>query len=442
MLNKVYNNKLLFIGIHILIGVILTFIPISKLYTLIVLLVGVFIIYISKNNKEEVLYVSAYLVGAEVFIRMSGGAILYETGKYGMVLFVFLGLFLGKVKQKPTISFILYILLLLIGIIFTNAPPGESIKNAIAFNLSGPISLGILAIYCHLRPISISQLKEILFMSLLPIFSMVSFIYFRTPDLEELVFGTLSNFKTSGGFGPNQVATILGFGAFILAVFLFIRINLSFYIFLDAIFLSYFIYRGLLTFSRGGMITAGVAFAFFTIFISLHQKVTIIKISKYIFISLVLFLGIWLYTSNITGGMIDNRYAGKNSLGIKKKDVTAGRGEIFIAQLESFYESPFFGIGVGNGKFKRLESSSHLTAASHNEISRLIEEHGLLGIFSLLILFLVPMSNFLNSNNYQRAFLFSFFVFWFLTINHSAMRIAFPAFVYGLSLIRIVPDEE
>ena len=95
-------------------------------------------------------------------------------------------------------------------------------------------------------------------------FSMVSYVYFRTPNLEELVFGTLSNFDTSGGFGPNQVATMIGFGAFILGVFLFIRVNLSVYIFLDGIFLTYFVYRGLLTFSRGGMITAGIAFIIFS----------------------------------------------------------------------------------------------------------------------------------------------------------------------------------
>jgi hypothetical protein len=72
----------------------------------------------------------------------------------------------------------------------------------------------------------------------------------------------------------------------------------------------------------------------------------------------------------------------------------------------------------------------------------LIEEHGLLGVLALLILLLVPLENIYFSNNYQRAFLVSFYVFWFLTINHSAMRIAFPAFVYGLSLIRISADDD
>ncbi|MEO9571684.1 MAG: O-antigen ligase family protein [Polaribacter sp.] len=409
---------------------------------LFVLIFGIVTIYKNKNKNKEVFYIVGYIIGVEVFLRMTGGTFLYETGKYSVLLFTILGLLFDKINEKSSIFFLFYILLLLIGIVFTQTPPGESIRKAVAFNLSGPITLGFFAIYCYKRKITITQFKNLLFICLLPMFSMISYIYFRTPSLEELVFSTSSNFDTSGGFGPNQVATIIGFGGFILAVFLFIRINLSLYIFIDAIFLAYFIYRGLLTFSRGGMITAAFAFLIFAFFMFSYQKITIIKISKYVFVTFVLFLGIWLYTSNITGGMIDNRYAGKNATGVKKNDVTAGRGDIIDMQLESFYESPIFGIGVGNGKYKRIETGKRVTAASHNEIGRLIEEHGMLGIIALFILLIVPLENIYFSNNYQRAFLSAFFVFWFLTINHSAMRIAFPAFVYGLSLIKIVPDEE
>lgn len=441
MINKILGNKFLFICIHIILGFVVTFLPISKIFTLLIIIIGSLIIYTTKNRNEEALYLIGYLIGAEVFIRMTGGTLLYETGKYGMILFILLGLFLGDVKQKKTVSFLIYILLLLIGIMFTDVPPGESIRKSVAFNLSGPVALGLFAVFCYKREVTITQLNELLFLCVLPIFSMISYIYFRTPDLAELVFNTASNFDTSGGFGPNQVATIIGFGAFILGIFLFVRVNMSVYIILDGIFLIYFIYRGLLTFSRGGMITAAMAFAFFAIFMFSFQRVTLVKISKYIFVSFVLFLGVWLYTSNITGGMIDNRYAGKNTLGVKKKDISAGRSKLIDSQLDGFYESPIFGIGVGNGKYKRIASGKKITAASHNEVSRLIEEHGSLGIIALLILLTVPLQNMYFSNNYQRAFLISFYIFWFLTINHSAMRIAFPAFVYGLSLIRIVPDE-
>ena len=37
----------------------------------------------------------------------------------------------------------------------------------------------------------------------------------------------------------------------------------------------------------------------------------------------------------------------------------------------------------------------------------------------------------------EYSFSLAFFILWFLTINHSAMRLGFPAIVYGLSLINI-----
>ena len=442
MIEKIVHNKLLFICIHLVIGFIATILPIGKIYTLLIIVTGIIIILITRNKNEEALYLLSYLVGAEIFIRTINGAILYETGKYGLILFSLLGLFLGPIKGKISISLLIYILLLSIGIMFTQVPPGESTRKAIAFNLSGPISLAIFALYCNFRHITIKELNQLLFFVLLPIFSMITLVYFKTPSLEDLVFTTSSNFDTSGGFGPNQVSTMIGVGTFIIAIFIILRVQLSKYLFLDIIFLAYFTYRGLLTFSRGGMLTAGVALVAFIGCIVLHKRLTFKKLFLYTSVSFALFIGVWLYTTNITGGLILNRYAGKNAKGVQKKDASAGRGAIFEAQLESFRESPFFGIGVGNGKYKRMETNVDITAAAHNEISRLFEEQGLLGIIALLILLFKPLVNIYFGTMYQRSFLISFYVFWFLTINHSAMRLAFPAFVYGLSLIKIKTEHE
>ena len=442
MLEKIVHNKLLFICLHLVIGFTATILPIGNIYTLFIIVTGIIIISITRNKNEEALYFLSYLVGAEIFIRMTDGAILYEIGKYGLILFSLLGIFLGPIKGKISISLLIYILLLSIGIIFTQVPLGESIRKAIAFNLSGPISLAVFALYCNLRNISIKQLKQLLFFLLSPIFSMIIFLYLKTPSLEDLVFTTSSNFATSGGFGPNQVSTMIGVGTFIIAIFIILRVELSKYLFLDILFLAYFTYRGLLTFSRGGMLTAGVAFITFIVCIVLHKRLTFKKLFLYTSVSFALFMGVWLYTTNITGGLISNRYAGKNVKGVQKKDASAGRGAIFEGQLESFYESPFFGIGVGNGKYKRIESNLKVTAAAHNEISRLLEEQGILGFIALLILLFKPLVNIYFGTMYQRSFLISFYIFWFLTINHSAMRLAFPGFIYGLSLIKITTDHE
>ena len=83
---------------------------ILKLFWILIIGVFIFIISFKKNKNEEALYLASYLVGAEVFFRMSGGIFLYETGKYGIILFSILGIFLWPMKQKRSILFLVYLL--------------------------------------------------------------------------------------------------------------------------------------------------------------------------------------------------------------------------------------------------------------------------------------------------------------------------------------------
>jgi len=53
----------------------------------------------------------------------------------------------------------------------------------------------------------------------------------------------------------------------------------------------------------------------------------------------------------------------------------------------------------------------------------------------------IPAWHILKQPYLARAFLSAFLLFWFLTINHSAMRIAFPAFIYGISVATITFKE-
>jgi O-antigen ligase len=224
-------------------------------------------------------------------------------------------------------------------------------------------------------------------------------------------------------------------------VFILTKERITGFLLLDVFLLLYFIYRGLLTFSRGGLITGVIALICFSLFYTLYKKISLASFITYVGIVVVFTIGIWLFTSNITGGMLDNRYTGKNASGVQKEDISSGRGDILAEQIKSFTKNPL-GIGVGNGKYKRLGVIGNVTAASHNEVGRLIEEHGIIGFIILLLLLLLPLANFWYGNNYQRAFISAFYLFWFLTINHSAMRIAFPGFIYGLSLINITHEKD
>lgn len=441
MIEKIIHNRIIFVGIHILIGYLCTFSFFPKIYTMFIFLTAIYQIIFKKNKNEEAFLFAAYLAAGEVLLRMTDGIILYETGKYGVILLLVLGVFVGKFKQKFSVSLAFYLLLLLLGIVFTRVPEGEYIRKAIAFNLSGPFVLGIAGLYFYKRNITKQNLMNALFFMILPLFSMVTYLYFKTPDLKDIVFRGSANFAASGGFGPNQVATALGLGVFIISILILLKKRITGYILLDVFVLLYFVYRALLTFSRGGLITGVIALICFSLFYTLYKKISLTSFITYVGIVIVFTIGIWLFTSNITGGMLDNRYAGKNASGVQKEDLSSGRVAILNEQIASFVENPL-GIGVGNGKYKRQGAIGHLTAASHNEVGRLLEEHGIIGFIILLLLLSLPLLNFWKGDNYNRAFTTAFYILWFLTINHSAMRIAFPGFIYGLSLITIIHEKE
>ena len=144
---------------------------------------------------------------------------------------------------------------------------------------------------------------------------------------------------------------------------------------------------------------------------------------------------VWVVSSIQTSGFLDKRYANQDAAGREKEDVTTGRIDLLAFEIGEFMEHPFLGIGVGKVKEERM-SETGVEAASHSEMSRIIAEHGLLGVIAFLILLLTPLVYRLN--NKTNLFFYSFYIFWLLTINHSAMRIAAPSFIYALSLLHMI----
>ena len=190
--------------------------PLSVIYAIVIPAIGLYYMVKHRNKNNEVLYVCAYIVGSEVFLRMTGGNLLYESAKYGVMIFIALGMYYSGFS-KNAVPYWIYTLLLLPGIYVASETLNlqTDIRKQIAFNISGPFCLGLSAIYCYNRKILLSQLNNILLTLALPIFATTVYLILYTPDLKEILVGTDSNTETSGGFGPNQVATILGIGMFV-----------------------------------------------------------------------------------------------------------------------------------------------------------------------------------------------------------------------------------
>jgi hypothetical protein len=432
-------NYIKIITLHVLIGLLVySFSGLSIIYLSGIFVYFTYTIFKAKPSQKalKVLMACSYIVGAEVFIRMTGGNFLYEVSKYLVILFTLMGVFTVKLSKQP-IPYIIYGFLLVPGIIVAgfNATAQTTLRTDIAFNLSGPICLGIVAVFCFKRKISYQNVQSVLLSMALPLIAMTAYLFFYTPDIRETITGTGSNFAASGGFGPNQVSTVLGLGMFVFTLRLFmLSPNLLLKI-LNGGLLAAISFRGIVTFSRGGVITALFMIAAFIYFYFMKVNVKAkFRISRMVFVLISLGLAVWLFSSIQTSGLIENRYANQDALGREKADVSTGRSDLISFELEEFFKNPVIGVGVG--KIKELRQKSEgIEAASHNEMSRILSEHGLFGLIALLILLLTPL--FFRMRNKSNIFFYSCYLFWFLTINHSAMRIAAPAFIYGLCLLDI-----
>lgn len=425
--------------LHAVIGfLIFSFKFLSLIYMLGIMTYFIIKIISKPQDPVVVLEGAAYIMATEVFLRMTEGYIFYETGKYAVILFMLFGLFFHGFKTKALI-YVLYLLLLLpaVFITFIEIPYDMDFRKNILFNLSGPLSLAISALFCYDLKINYRRFLTLLDYMLLPIIAMTVYLLFYSPDLREVVTNADASSGAAGGFGPNQVSTILGIGIFVTLVRMFIPYKNHLLQLINFALFPLLIFRALATLSRGGVITALLMIVAFLLiyFIYSNTKKRAIGLFK---LTLILILGIIVWSGAIvaTEGMVFNKYTNRNASGDKQNEssIYTGRGELAKAELKTFAKNPFFGVGVGLGKIERLKRTGK-EAATHSELTRVIGEHGLLGIITILILLIVPSIKFLK--NTRNLFLIPLIIFWGATINHSAMRIAAPGFVYGLALLNI-----
>jgi hypothetical protein len=431
------------IVLHAAIGMLIYFNEIlAKVYFFAALFYWLYRVIMVTNSQKtfEVLKASAYFVGLEVLMRATKGSVSYEASKYLVILFMILGMFYKGVSGRAYPYFI-YLMFLIpsIFVASTTLSFDANFRTNIAFVLSGPVCLGVAALFSFDKEVNFKQLNTILLCILLPIIAHMTYNFFYTPDIKEIITSTASNTAASGGFGANQVATVFGLGMFILAVRFFILspdlglkiLNISLFSFLS--------FRALVTMSRGGVFAAiiGVV-AFLAMYysrVSARKQNNLIKL--FALFGFCVFM-VWGYSSLQTNGMLEKRYANEDALGKEKADISTGRFELFVDEMEGFASSPFFGIGSSRAKDQRIEKIGQ-GVISHNEISRTLAEHGMFGVVILIILIFKPL--YYRSQNKKNVYFYAFLCLWFATINHSGMRIAMPAFMYALALLNITNEK-
>ena len=384
----------------------------------------------------------SYLISFEVLDRMAKTSPLipYELGKYFLVLMGILGVVSVGVRSQKG----LWMALLMTPALFYDFSGQRVFFDIINYYLA-PLAVGLGIAFADRLAITKVQLNQILKFIWLGCLASLIFTFIKTPDFEDISFSLKANFDTTGGHSSNQVSTILGLGMFLSFYSVFKRLNFSGNRLLDLAILGGFAFQGLLSFSRGGMMVAAAAILLLLFLPENNQNGrAVVKSNKPILIGVIAIFtlyGVFEIANTVTGGNLLLRYQGQTAgtlLGTKEVTVdhfVTGRLSIFEKDIHLWQENLISGVGCGVSKYMRKEGES---VAAHVELSRLLADHGLLGLVFSGIFFALPYYSYkINNKSTNRTLLLTLLIIAILTTFHAAMRTFVTPLLMILGVLKI-----
>jgi O-antigen ligase len=454
-MNVIFSKKWLYwllIGFHLLLGIMMKVAPaIVGYYFVAFIPLAVILVVITGDRNHLAGYFALYVVGFELLYRMSGSVLFYEMGKYSAIVILVVGIVMNRNRGIHPI-FLLMIGLLIPAIFLSSDPEPGRAREMVMFNMSGPLSLVASAIYFFRRPIQKDDLLNILRFAFLPAFTLVVGISL-VASLDTLQFTSVqSNPTAAGGFAANQVSTIFGWLLLISIFFPLQGQRLTPLRGLDYFMIGILFLRGLLTLSRGGMMSALVALIIglgYLYFKSHTFRAQLSKLSPYIMGGVFVLIITAVIANSLSNNFLLYRYQGKSTSEVltgeakQGKSYLSGRENIMLGDMKAFAEYPFLGTGYGMALDFHMREFGH-AAAAHTEYSRLLAEQGLMGLFFILVSYIIlPIRHFRRYRNHQqKAWFLIFFAISFFTMWHAAMRLAMPGVVMGFSyFLLMVPPK-
>jgi O-antigen ligase len=418
---------LLFVAIHAPLAILLRASPmLPTWHALASVAAGVW--WASAGRRlDRAVYAACYAAGSEVLWRMTGIHLFWEYGKYGTSLILILVLIQLPSYTKTEWTAVGYLALLMPSAFITVHELGLSgARDAISFNLSGPFSLTVAILFFSSVRASALDLKVLILSLLAPITGVLTICSYSTVVASAIEFYAESNYVTSGGFGPNQVSSVLGLGA-LLSLFVFLqssnRLFRGFFLALTVAFLT----QGVLTFSRGGVINAMICIGFLTVHLINQPRV---RNSLFAVLVALTFVG-WMIViprlNAFTGGALEERYTTTE---------TGMRQTIAEEELQLWKDNPVFGVGPGMAKFARRDPLG-MEVAAHTEFTRALAEHGTFGLFALLMLvFIGGRAYLLAPTSLEKAWVSSFAAWTLVEMSHSAMRVVVISLLFGMATLQ------
>lgn len=401
--------------------------PLATLHTFATIL-AVLAVALYTRNPATVLVCACYVSGSEVLWRMSKSYTFHETAKYAVSLLCLIGLVRLRRVRLPGHA-VLYLALLLPAAVFPFIYfPFDTFRKQAMFHLSGPIALTLAILYCSNLRVAAGELWRAAVAFAAPMAG-VAAVTVRSSYMQQVKFGTESNFQTSGGFGPNQVSSSLAMAALLmLMAALLARAGWKWRVLLAGL-ASLFTVQSAMTFSRGGVLSLAAALIVTgPLVLSGHRykRQILLGLAGVALVLAVAFPIVNAYT----GGKLAERFAEKEM---------SGRERLAAADWRVFEEFPVFGVGVGISKFFHPHG-----VTAHTEFTRALSEHGLLGVAAYLSLFWLLFRRgvaILGSRELwpYRGLLLALIVWPMAYMVVNAMRTSAPGLAIGLAFLTVLP---
>lgn len=417
------------LGSHCLLALTAAYFPpVMRFHALGTFAVGLALVLLSSRPKR-VAFMCAYIVSCEVLWRMSGAQIPWEFAKYAISLILLIGIFRFFSRRTGLAVPLIYLAALMPSIViaFQQINSALGVREALSFNLSGPISLALAVMFFRQMTVHKAELTTILWALVIPVAGIATRTLYSIATANKIDFTSESNFQTSGGFGPNQVSAALSLGA--LAAVLLVSLERRGLLKLAALgAFFWFVAQCFLTFSRGGIYNLAIAGGL-ALLVSSRGRGR--RTAALVLASIVIFvigLVILPRLDRFTDDRLKPRFASTD---------TTQRSELATTELEIWQRTPLTGVGPG-GLAESRDRVSGDPVAAHTEYTRLLAEHGVGGMIALALLVFMAVRTWRRASSVVAETWAVAFLAWSLVeMGHSAMRIAAIGFCFGLAMISI-----
>jgi hypothetical protein len=438
---------------HVIFGALATFIPwgfIAFFYLIFFNTIFKSIDQLKKGDITTYSLLLTYLLGFELLARITKvfPFIPTEFAKYFSVLLGTFMLFVSK-KKMNTIGIVMLVLMLPASLY--DKSDSRVFADIVNYYLP-PVGLGLGIMLWGSYNASDILIKRMLRLLWLPFVATLISLIVKTPDLDTVQFELQANGKMAGGAATNQVATILGFGMFLTFYSIFKKENFSGYRLLDIGIFFLFAFQGLLTFSRGGMMVGLVCILIVALTPSADGDPAAKKKSNpalpilYMIAGIILLAGAFMVVDDITGGKLTLRYQGETkgtSEGYSEKSMsklTSGRSSIFEEDMKIWAQNPLIGGGAGSSGHLREQMDFGMYAAPHIEFTRLVAEHGILGLIYFFLMIYIGWKTWQARKRLQTGdLLFTLYILALLTSFHAAMRTFVTPFLISVCAMTLAP---